>query len=82
VESKLLLMRSNQMQRIDEKDLRAHYEQLKRQVKDPKDMKTFEELKPEIFNELLQERIQALREDWVAQLRAKTYVEVRIGSAS
>lgn len=81
VESKLLLLRSNQMQRIEEKDLKARYEQVKRQVKDPKDLKSYDELKPELLNELLQERIQALREDWVAQLRAKTYVEVRIGSA-
>jgi hypothetical protein len=60
-----------------EKDVRARYEQMKRQVKDPKDLKTYDELKQEIVNELLQERIQALREDWVAQLRAKVYVEVR-----
>jgi peptidyl-prolyl cis-trans isomerase SurA len=82
VESKLLLMRSNQMQRIEEKDVRTRYEQMKRQVKDPKDLKTYDELKNEIVNELLQERIQALREDWIAQLRARTYVEVRVGSAS
>ena len=81
-ESKLLLMRSNQMQRIEDKDLQARYELVKRQVKDPKDLKTFEELKPELFNELLQERIQSLREDWLAQLRARTHVEVRIGSPS
>jgi parvulin-like peptidyl-prolyl isomerase len=82
VESKLLLMRSSQMQRIEEKDLRARYEQVKRQVKDPKDLKTYDELKGELVNDLLQERIQALREDWMAQLRAKTYVEVRMGSGS
>lgn len=82
VESKLLLMRSSQMQRIEEKDLRARYDQMKRQVKDPKDLKSYDELKGELVNDLLQERIQALREDWMAQLRAKTYVEVRIGSGS
>ena len=82
MESKLLLLRSNQMQRIEEKDIRARYEAMKKQVKDPKDLKSYEELKNEIVNELLQERIQALREDWVAQLRARTYVEVRIGSGS
>jgi hypothetical protein len=70
------------MQRIEEKDLRARYDQMKRQVKDPKDLKSYDELKGELVNDLLQERIQALREDWMAQLRAKTYVEVRIGSGS
>jgi parvulin-like peptidyl-prolyl isomerase len=82
MESKLLLLRSNQMQRIEEKDLRNRYEQMKRQMKDPKDIKSYDELKPELVNELLQERIQALREDWVTQLRARAYVEVRIGSGS
>ncbi len=82
VESKLLLMRSSQMQRIEEKDLRLRYEQMKQQVKDPKDLKSYDELKNELVNVLLQERIQALREDWIAQLRARAYVEVRVGSAS
>ncbi len=82
MESKLLLLRSNQMQRIEEKDIRARYEAMKKQVKDPKDLKSYEELKNEIVNELLQERIQALREDWVAQLKSRSYVEVRIGSGS
>jgi hypothetical protein len=82
LEGKLLLMRGNQMQRIDEKDLRVRYEQMKKQVKDPKDLKPFEELKNEILNELLQERIQQLREDWMAQLRARTYVEIRVGGGA
>ncbi len=51
-------------------------------MKDPKDLKSYDELKGELVNDLLQERIQALREDWMAQLRAKTYVEVRMGSGS
>ena len=79
VESKLLLMRSAQMQRIEEKDIRARYELMKKQVKDPKDLKSFEELRPELTSELLQERIQALREDWMAALKAKTYIEIRMG---
>ena len=82
LEGKLLLLRGNQMQRIDEKDLRARYEQMKKQMKDPKDLKSYDELKNEILNELLQERIQALREDWMAQLRARTYVEIRVGGGS
>jgi parvulin-like peptidyl-prolyl isomerase len=82
LEGKLLLLRGNQMQRIEEKDLRARYEQMKKQVKDPKDLKSYDELKNELLNELLQERIQALREDWMAQLRARTYVEIRVGGGS
>ncbi|HEY2370420.1 MAG TPA: SurA N-terminal domain-containing protein [Polyangiaceae bacterium] len=82
LEGKLLLLRSNQMQRIDEKDLRARYEQMKKQVKDPKDLKSYDELKNELLNELLQERIAALREDWMAQLRARTYVDIRVGGGS
>jgi len=82
LEGKLLMLRSNQMQRIDEKDLRVRYEQMKKQVKDPKDLKSYEELKNEILNELLQERIQQLREDWMAQLRARTYVEIRVGGGT
>lgn len=82
LEGKLLLLRSNQMQRIDEKDLRARYELMKKQVKDPKDLKSYDELKNEILNELLQERIQQLREDWIAQLRGRTYVDIRVGSSS
>ena len=82
LEGKLLLLRGNQMQRIDEKDLRARYEQMKKQVKDPKDLKSYDELKNELLNELLQERIAALREDWMAQLRARTYVEIRVGGGS
>ena len=82
LEGKLLLLRGNQMQRIDEKDLRARYEQMKKQVKDPKDLKSYDELKNELLNELLQERIAALREDWMAQLRARSYVEIRIGGGT
>jgi parvulin-like peptidyl-prolyl isomerase len=82
LEGKLLLLRGNQMQRIEEKDLRARYDQMKKQVKDPKDLKPYEELKNELLNELLQERIQQLREDWMAQLRKRTYIDIRIGSAS
>jgi len=67
VESKLLLMRSSQMQRIEEKDLRTRYELMKRQVKDPKDLKTYDELKNELVNDLLQERIQALHQEILAQ---------------
>ena len=74
LEGKLLLLRGNQMQRIDEKDLHARYELVKKQMKDPKDMKSYEELKNELLNELLQERIQ--------QLRGRTYVDIRVGSAS
>lgn len=82
LEGKLLLLRGNQMQRIEEKDLRARYEQVKKQVKDPKDLKPYEELKNDLLNELLQERIQQLREDWMAQLRGRTYIDIRIGSSS
>lgn len=82
LEGKLLMLRSNQMQRIDEKDLHTRYELMKKQVKDPKDLKSYDELKSELLNELLQERIQQLREDWMAQLRARVYVEIRVGSAS
>jgi peptidyl-prolyl cis-trans isomerase SurA len=82
LEGKLLMLRSNQMQRIDEKDLKTRYELMKKQVKDPKDLKTYDELKSELLNELLQERLQQLREDWIGQLRAKTYVEIRVGSPS
>ncbi len=82
LEGKLLLLRGNQMQRIEEKDLRARYEQMKKQMKDPKDLKSFDELKNEILNELLQERIQQLREDWIAQLRGRTYIDIRVGSPS
>jgi hypothetical protein len=82
LEGKLLLMRGTQMQRIDEKDLHARYEQLKKQMKDPKDLKSYDELKNEILNELLQERIQQLREDWMAQLRARTYVEIRLAGGA
>jgi peptidyl-prolyl cis-trans isomerase SurA len=82
LESKLLMMHSAQMQPIEEKDVRARYEQLKRQVKNPQDLKSFDDLKQEILNELLQERLQQLREDWMAQLRGRTYVEIRVGSES
>ena len=82
LEGKLLLLRGNQMQRIEEKDLRARYEQMKKQMKDPKDLKSYDELKNELLNELLQERIAALREDWMAQLRARTYVEIRLAGGS
>lgn len=82
MEGKLLMLRSNQMQRIDEKDLHARYELMKKQVKDPKDLKSYDELKGELLNELLQERIQQLREDWIAQLRQRTYIEIRVGSPS
>jgi len=82
LEGKLLLLRGNQMQRIEEKDLRARYEQVKQQMKDPKELKPYDELKNELLNELLQERIAALREDWMAQLRSRTYVEIRLAGAS
>ena len=82
LEGKLLMMRSNQMQRIDEKDLKTRYELMKKQVKDPKDLKSYDELKGELLNELVQERLQQLREDWMGQLRARTYIEIRVGSPS
>jgi peptidyl-prolyl cis-trans isomerase SurA len=82
LEGKLLVMRSSQMQPIEEKDLQARYDQLKSQVKNPADLKPFADLKPELLNELLQERLQQLREDWMAALKGRTYVEIRVGSAS
>ena len=82
LEGKLLMMRSSQVQPIEEKDLRARYEQLKTQMKSPQDLKPFDDLKQELLNELLQERLQQLREDWMASLRGRTYVEIRVGSAS
>ena len=82
LEGKLLMMRSSQMQRIDEKDLHTRYELMKKQMKDPKDLKSYDELKGELLNELLQERIQQLREDWMAVLKQRTYVEIRVGSPS
>ncbi len=82
LEGKLLMLRSSQMQRIDEKDLHARYELMKKQVKDPKDLKSYDELKGELLNELLQERIQQLREDWMAVLKQRTFVDIRVGSPS
>jgi hypothetical protein len=82
LEGKLLLLRGNQMQRIEEKDLRARYEQVKRQVKDPKDLKPYDDLKNELLNELLQERIAQLRDDWIAQLKGRMYIDIRVGSGS
>jgi hypothetical protein len=55
---------------------------MKKQVKDPKDLKSYDELKGELLNELVQERLQQLREDWMGQLRARTYIEIRVGSPS
>jgi len=82
LEGKLLVMRSSQMQPIEDKDLQARYDQLKAQVKNPADLKPFPELRQELLNELLQERLQQLREDWMAALKGRTYVEVRVGSGS
>jgi peptidyl-prolyl cis-trans isomerase SurA len=82
LEGKLLVMRSSQMQPIEEKDLRARYEMLKKQSKSPQDIKSFDDLRQELLNELLQERLQQLREDWIAALRGRTYVEIRVGSES
>jgi len=82
LEGKLLMMRGSQMQPIEEKEMRARYDQLKTQVKNPQDLKPYEDLKQELWNELLQERLQQLREDWLAQLRGRTYVEIRIGGES
>lgn len=82
LEVKLLGLRGNQMQPIEEKDMRARYEALKSQVKNPRDLKPYEELKQQLWNELLQERLQQLREDWMAQLRGRTYIDIRVGSAS
>jgi hypothetical protein len=78
----MLVFKRRQLQGVDEKEIRARYEQLKKQVKDPKDLKSYEELRADIGNELMQEHMQALRDDIVAQLRARTYVEVRIGGGS
>jgi len=82
MEAALLRTKANQIQRIDEKDLRARYDELKKTVKDPKDLRSFDDLKPELWNQLMQERVAQLREDWLAQLRGRTFVEVRIGSGS
>lgn len=82
LEGKLLVMRSGQMQPIEEKDSRARYETLKKQVKNAQDLKSFDDIKGELLNELLQERLQQLREDWLAQLRGRTYVEIRVGGES
>lgn len=82
LEAALLRTHTSQLQRIEEKDLRSRYEDLKKSVKDPKDLRSYDELKPELFNQLMQERVGQLREDWLAQLRGRTFVEVRIGGAS
>lgn len=63
---------------INPADVKARYEELKKQVKDPKDLKDFAALEPALTQQLALERLEAFRKDMLDRMRASTYVEIRV----
>lgn len=59
-------------------DVKARYEELKKQVKDPKDLKDFAAIEPALTQQLALERLEAFRKDMIDRMRAFTYVEIRV----
>ena len=79
LEGKLIAMLGGTTQvKVDDAEIRARYEELKKQVKDPKDLKDLATLAPMIKQQVMLEKVEGFRRDFVARLRLETYVEIRV----
>ncbi len=79
LEGKLVALLGGTTQvQVSDAEARARYEELKKQVKDPKDLKDFKDLEPMIKQQVMLEKVEGFRRDFVARLRADTYVEIRV----
>ncbi|CAN5465432.1 hypothetical protein BH09MYX1_BH09MYX1_26030 [soil metagenome] len=82
LEGKLIaLLGGTQQIKVDDAEIKARYEDLKKQVKDPKDLKDLQTLAPMIKQQLMLEKVEAFRRDFIARLRLDTYVEIRVEAA-
>lgn len=79
LEGKLLRMLGGSIvAQINPADVKARYEELKKQVKDPKDLKDFATIEPALTQQIALERLEAFRRDMVERMRLSTYVEIRV----
>ena len=79
LEGKLLRMLGGSVvASISPADVKARYEELKKQVKDPKDLKDFASIEPALTQQIALERLEAFRKDLIDRMRSSTYVEVRV----
>jgi len=79
LEGKLLRMLGGSVvASITPADVKARYEEEKKHVKDPKDLKDFATLEPILTQQMQLERLEAFRRDMIDRLRSATYVEVRV----
>lgn len=82
LEGKLIAMLGGTTQiHVDDAEIKARYEDLKKQVKDPKDLKDIATLAPMIKQQLIMEKVETFRREFVARLRVDTYVEIRVEAA-
>ena len=63
---------------ISPADVKARYEEEKKRLKDPKDLKDFATLEPILTQQMALERLEAFRRDMIDRMRSATYVEVRV----
>lgn len=79
LEGKLIAVLGGTSQiKIDDSEVKARYEDLKKQVKDPKDLKDLATLAPAIKQQLMMEKVELFRRQFVERLRVDTYVEIRV----
>jgi parvulin-like peptidyl-prolyl isomerase len=79
LEGKLMALLGGATQiQVDDAEVKARYEELKKQVKNPGDLKDLATLAPMIKQQLAMEKVESFRRDFVARLRADTYVEIRV----
>ena len=79
LEGKLLRMLGGSVvASISPADVKARYEELKKQVKDPKDLKDFASIEQALTQQIALERLEAFRRDMVERMRSSTYVEIRV----
>ncbi|HEX7601256.1 MAG TPA: SurA N-terminal domain-containing protein [Polyangiaceae bacterium] len=79
IEGKLLRMLGGSVvASISPADVKARYEELKKQVKDPKDLKDFASIEQALTQQIALERLEAFRRDMVERMRSSTYVEIRV----
>ena len=79
LEGKLISMLGGTAQmKVDDAEVKARYDELKKQVKDPKDLKDIASVAPMIKQQILMEKVETFRREFVARLRVDTYVELRV----
>ncbi len=78
VEGKLIILKAQTSLQIGEGELRQRYEDIKKHSKDPSKMKSFDEARPLLMNQIANERADKVRTDMLTKLRGSTYVEIRL----